>query len=86
MGIFLYDQYYKPVLIFPSWECNLVEQVIKKAQRPRLSRLADLAGCLPPTIVLGFKAVDNTNEDTEPKAKSASAPCWAPLGMVGRHR
>jgi hypothetical protein len=34
------------------------------AQRPRLSRLADLAGFLPQTIVLGFKAVENTNEDT----------------------
>jgi hypothetical protein len=47
------------------------------AQRPRLSRLADLAGCLPLTIVLGFKDVDNANEDTEPKAKSARTDCWA---------
>jgi hypothetical protein len=37
----------------------------------RMSRLADLAGYLPLTIVLGFKDVDLANEDTKPKAKSA---------------
>jgi hypothetical protein len=35
-----------------------------EAQRPRLSRLADLAGYLPQTIVFGFEDVENTNEDT----------------------
>jgi hypothetical protein len=43
----------------------------------RMSRLADLAGYLPQTIVLGFKSVENTNEDTKPKAKSAPCACWA---------
>jgi hypothetical protein len=38
-----------------------------------------LAGYLPQTIVLGFKAVENTNEDTKPKAKSAPTDCWAKL-------
>jgi hypothetical protein len=42
-----------------------------------MSRLADLAGYLPPTIVLGFKAVENTNEDAKPKAKSAPCAGWA---------
>jgi hypothetical protein len=43
----------------------------------RMSRLADLAGYLPQNIVLGFNAVENTNEDTKPKAKSAPCACWA---------
>ncbi len=42
-----------------------------------MSRLADLAGYLPQTIVLGFKSVENTNEDTKPKAKSAPCAGWA---------
>jgi hypothetical protein len=43
----------------------------------RMSRLADLVGYLPQTIVLGFKSVESTNEDTEPKAKSAPCAGWA---------
>jgi hypothetical protein len=50
-----------------------------------LSRLADLAGCLPLTIVLGFKIVDNTNEDTKPKAKSARTDCWAHFFITFPH-
>jgi hypothetical protein len=40
------------------------------AQRTQLIRLANLAGRLPLTIVLGFKDGDTINEDTKPKAKS----------------
>jgi hypothetical protein len=43
----------------------------------RMSRLADLAGYLPQNIILGFNAVENTNEDTKPKAKSAPCAGWA---------